>query len=111
MLIRACVAALLPAVSPPAFAQHQFVPQSASLTVWPSQVDGDFIVKDYRFASGETMAELKLHYTTLGTEKRNAQGQIVNGVVLLHGTSGDGKDWLRVTLADELFAPGQPLDA
>jgi homoserine O-acetyltransferase len=57
------------------------------------------------------MAELKLNYTTLGTPKRNAAGEIINGVVLLHGTSGNGADWLRPSLANELFGPGQALDA
>src|SRR5256885_10761262 len=80
-------------------------------TQWPNQGAGDFVIKDFRVASGEAIAELKLHYMTLGTEKRNAAGEIVNGVVLLHGTSGSGADWLRPSLADELFKPGQPLDA
>jgi len=94
-------AAFLVAAASPGLAQTQ----------WPNQRAGDFLIKDFRFASGETIAELKLHYVTLGTEKRNAAGEIVNGVVLLHGTSGSGTDWLRPSLADELFKPGQPLDA
>src|SRR5438034_3350256 len=80
-------------------------------TQWPNQQAGDFVIKDFRFASGETIAELKLHYVTLGTPKRDAAGAIVNGVVLLHGTSGSGTDWLRPSLADELFKPGHALDA
>src|SRR2546423_15307908 len=44
-------------------------------TQWPNQRAGDFVIKDFRFASGETIAELKLHYVTLGTEKRNAAGR------------------------------------
>jgi homoserine O-acetyltransferase len=86
------------------------LPVSAQ-TAWPNQQSGDYVIKDFRFASGETIAELKLNYTTLGTPKRDASGAIVNGVVLLHGTSGAGGDWLRPSLADELFKPGQPLDA
>src|SRR5262249_33734479 len=91
----------------PAAALAQPPKQSA----WPNQRDGDFVLKDYRFASGETLSELKIHYTTLGTARRNAAGEIVNGVLLLHGTSGTGKNWLMPSLADELFGPGQPLDA
>jgi homoserine O-acetyltransferase len=79
-------------------------------TTWPNQTEDDYIIKDFRFASGETLPELKMHYTTLGTAKRNAAGEIVNGVVLLHGTSGSGKSWLMPSLADELFGHGQPLD-
>src|SRR5947207_14562313 len=77
-------------------------------TQWPNQRAGDFVIKDFRFASGETIAELKLHYVTLGTEKRNAAGDIVNGVVLLHGPSGSGTDWLRPSIADALFMPVRP---
>ena len=63
------------------------------------------------FRSGETLPELKLHYRTLGTAKRNTAGKIINGVLLLQGNTGTGANWLRPSLADELFAPGQPLDA
>jgi homoserine O-acetyltransferase len=87
------------------------VTPAVAQTQWPNQREGDFVIKDFRFASGEVIAELKLHYRTLGTEKRNAAGEIINGIVLLHGTSGSGADWLRPSLADELFKPGQPLDA
>ncbi len=78
---------------------------------WPNQREGDVVLKDYVFASGETLPELKLHYTTLGTPHRNAAGEIDNAVLLLHGTSGTGKNWLLPSLADELFGAGQPLDA
>src|SRR5947209_4872163 len=80
-------------------------------TAWPNQTQGDYIIKDFKFVSGETLPELKLHYVTLGTAKRNAAGEIVNGVVLLHGTSGTSRNWLESTLADELYGEGQPLDA
>ena len=83
----------------------------AQTTTWPNQQDGDYIIKDFRFGSGETLPELRLHYRTLGTAKRNAAGEIINGVVLLHGTSGSGNSWLLPSLADELYAKGQPLDA
>lgn len=77
----------------------------------PNQHEADFIIRDFRFADGETLPELRLHYITLGTPKRNAQGEITNGIVLLHGTSGSGQSWMLPTLADELFGKGQPLDA
>src|SRR4029434_2503631 len=77
-------------------------------TTWPNQKEGDYVIKDFRFGSGETLPELRLHYRTLGTAKRNAAGEIVNGVVLLHGTSGSGNSWLLPSLADELFAKGAP---
>jgi len=80
-------------------------------TSWPDQREGDFVIRNFSFASGEVLPELKLHYTTLGTPRRNAAGEIENAVLLLHGTSSTGKMWLTPSLADELFAPGQPLDA
>jgi homoserine O-acetyltransferase/O-succinyltransferase len=80
-------------------------------TSWPNQRDANFTIRDFRFGDGETMPELRLHYMTLGTAKRNAQGEITNGIVLLHGTSGSGQNWLLPTLAGELFGKGQPLDA
>ena len=80
-------------------------------TSWPNQREADFILKDFRFGSGDTLPELRIHYLTLGTPRRNASGQITNGVLLLHGTSGSSRSWLIPTLANELFAAGQPLDA
>ena len=80
-------------------------------TAWPDQREGDIVLTDFGFASGEVLPELKLHYIMLGTARRNAAGDIFNGVLLLHGTSGTSKNWLQPTLADELFAPGAPLDA
>jgi homoserine O-acetyltransferase len=78
---------------------------------WPAQTEGDFVIRNFRFKSGEALAELKLHYTTLGTPKRNSTGDVTNAILLLHGTSADGKAWLRPSLADELFAAGAALDA
>ena len=85
-------------------------PASAQ-TQWPGQREDNFILKDFRFASGETLSELRLHYITLGTPRKNAAGSITNGVLLLHGTSGSSASWMQATLAGELFAKGQPLDA
>ena len=100
MPIRALAVALLALIVSPALARTQ----------WPNQREADFLLKDFRFASGE-MSDLKLHYTTLGTPERNAAGDITNAVILLHGTSSTGKAWLMPSLADELFAPGAALDA
>ena len=91
MIIRALSAAFLVLAAPSAFAQ-------ANSTSWPNQRGDDFIIKDFRFKSGETIAELKQHYTTLGTPKRNAAGDITNAVILLHGTSSSGTAWLMPSL-------------
>jgi homoserine O-acetyltransferase len=73
--------------------------------------EGDFVLKDFRFGSGETLAELRQHYLTCGTPRRDPQGRISNAVLLLHNTTGTSKSWFASGLADELFGPGQPLDA
>jgi homoserine O-acetyltransferase len=80
-------------------------------TKWPNYHEGDFVIRNYVFRSGEMLPELKLHYRTLGTATRNAFGKIINGVLLLQGNTGTGANWLRPSLADELFGAGQPLDA
>jgi homoserine O-acetyltransferase/O-succinyltransferase len=77
----------------------------------PGPVHGDFVLRDFRFASGEVLPELKLRYFTLGNPERSADGRITNGVLLLHGTNGQGQNFLAESFAGELFGHGQPLDA
>jgi homoserine O-acetyltransferase len=105
MILRAVILISLCAGVPAAFGQ------TTGQTTWPNQREADFILKDVRFSSGETLPELRMHYITLGTARRNAAGEITNGVILLHGTSGSSRSWLARPLADELFGKGQPLDA
>ena len=71
---------------------------------------GDFVVRDFRFASGELLPELRLHYTTLGQPIRDAAGVVRNAVLILHGTTGSGSGFLSPAFAGELFGPGQLLD-
>jgi homoserine O-acetyltransferase len=104
MLVRAIIATVLIGISVPVFAE----PEN---THWPNYKEGDFTITDYKFANGQTLPQLKLHYRTLGNAERNAAGEITNGVLLLQGNTGTGANWLRPTLADELFKDGQPLDA
>src|SRR3990172_7284110 len=77
----------------------------------PNRQEGIFVARDFRFRSGETLAELKLAYTTLGTPQRDASGNITNAVLLLHGTTGTGENWLAPPLAPALFPDGQAPDA
>src|SRR3989440_9418353 len=72
--------------------------------------EGDYVAKDFKFRSGETLAELKLHYRTLGTPARDAQGRVTNAVLILHGTGGTGAQFLSPQFANELYGAGQPLD-
>ena len=83
-----------------------------SAASYPNLQEGDLVVPKYKFRSGEQIDGLKLHYTTIGTPVRDAAGRIGNAVLVLHGTGGTGHGFLeRDYFHNELFAPGQPLDA
>lgn len=71
---------------------------------------GDFTLREYRFASGEVLRDVRLHYVTLGTPRRDARGKVDNGVLILHGTGGTGGQFLGQGFAGELYGRGQPLD-
>jgi homoserine O-acetyltransferase/O-succinyltransferase len=72
--------------------------------------EGDVGLRDFRFRSGETLPELRIHYATLGVPHHDASGAIDNAVMVLHGTGGSGRQFLAPQFADELYGPGQPLD-
>lgn len=76
----------------------------------PTPVTQDYVIKDFRFRTGESLPELRLRYHTLGTPHRNARGEIDNAVMVLHGTGGSGKQFLSPQFADVLFTPGGLLD-
>ena len=83
----------------------------ASATDYPAPAEGDYTVRDFKFASGETLPELRLHYRTLGKPQKDAQGQTRNAVLIMHGTTGSGAQFVRPEFAGELFGKDQPLDA
>jgi homoserine O-acetyltransferase len=83
----------------------------AAPATYPSQKEGDFVAKDFHFQSGDTLPEVRLHYTTLGTPRRDSAGRVANAVLLLHGTTGTSKQFFLPTMGPDLFGPGQPLDA
>ncbi len=72
--------------------------------------EADFVARNVRFGTGETLPEVRIHYATLGRPHRNAHGDIDNAIMLLHGTGGTGRQFLQPQFADELFGLGQPLD-
>ncbi len=90
------------------------------LTAWASNAraqdaargvtERDFIVRNFRFASGESLPALTLHYRTLGRPRRDAAGVVRNAVLILHGTTGSGAQFLTPSFASVLYGPGQPLD-
>jgi len=69
----------------------------------PAPQQGDWVIKDFRFHTGEVLPELKLHYTTIGAPTGEP-------VLVLHGSSGSGQSMMGKNFAGELFGPGQPLD-
>jgi homoserine O-acetyltransferase len=86
---------------------------SGAQALTPEQLgakEGDVVLKEFKFASGESLPELKMHYTTLGSPARDKAGHVTNAVMVLHGTGGDGHQFFRPQFADILFAPGGLLD-
>lgn len=82
----------------------------AASTVAAQGKEGDFVARNFTFNNGEKLAEMKLHYTTLGAPRKDAAGKVRNAVIVLHGTGGTGRAFLSANFAGELFGPGQLLD-
>jgi homoserine O-acetyltransferase/O-succinyltransferase len=78
---------------------------------FPAAVEGDFVISNFAFDTGETLPRLNLHYRTIGTPQRDSSGMVRNAVLILHGTGGTGAAFLSPTFGGELFGAGQPLDA
>jgi homoserine O-acetyltransferase len=72
--------------------------------------EGDFVVRNFKFRSGETLPELRIHYTTLGHPISTRRGRVTNAIMILHGTGGSGQQFLRPQFAGVLFAKGGLLD-
>ena len=83
---------------------------SAAQTV-PAPVERDFIVRNFTFASGETLPEVNLHYRTVGDPRKDPDGVVRNGILILHGTGGSGRGFLSQTFGGALFGKGQLYDA
>lgn len=91
------------------WAQTPQLQQNAA--AWPAPQEGDFGVHNFHFQSGETLPEVRMHYTTLGKPATDANGHTTNAVLILHGTGGTGGQFLRPIFAGVLFGQGQLLDA
>src|SRR4051794_39435007 len=87
------------------------VPLPLRAAEYPEPTSADHVIRDFRFASGETLPELRIHYRTLGSPRRGEDGTVNNAVLVLHGTTGSGANFIRPEFAGELFGEGQPLDA
>jgi homoserine O-acetyltransferase/O-succinyltransferase len=74
-------------------------------------LEGDYVIRDFHFASGETLPELRMHYTYLGKARKDAQGRVTNAVLIMHGTGGSGRSLINERFSGVLFGKGQLLDA
>ncbi len=101
--MNARMCALLPALS-------LILSAVAGAVEYPKPNEGNFTARDFKFTSGETLPELRLHYRTLGQAVRDAKGVTQNAVLIMHGTTGSGAQFIRPEFAGELFGAGQPLD-
>ena len=75
-----------------------------------AQHEGDYTIKDFHFADGESLPDLRIHYMTLGAPRHDAKGLVTNAVLILHGTTGSGRQFLSPVFAGVLYGPGQLLD-
>ena len=82
-----------------------------SACTWPTPLEGDYTIHGFHFQSGETLSEVRIHYSTLGNPVKDKNGRATNAILILHGTGGTGHQFLQPIFAGELFGPGQLLDA
>lgn len=83
--------------------------RGASASSWPTH-EGTFVIHDFRFGTGESLPQLRLHYLTLGRPHTDRKGHTDNAVLLLHGTGGNAHTLLNPIFSNELFGRGQPFD-
>jgi len=90
-----------------------FLAAALGACLLPAQApaEGDAVLRAFRFQSGEVLPELRIHYRTLGSPRRDAAGVVRNAVLITHGTTGSGAQFIRPEFSGQLFGPGQPLDA
>ena len=77
---------------------------------FPPPVEGDFVITNFHFQSGQSLPELRMHYLTFGKPERDQNGVVRNAVLILHGTTGSSAQFLLPQFAGELYGKGQPLD-
>src|SRR2546430_13645546 len=88
-----------------------FLATTSRSAVYPPPTEGDYVLRDFKFASGESLPELKIHYRMLGKIDKDSSGKVTNAVLIMHGTTGSGAQFIRPEFAGELFGKDQPLDA
>jgi homoserine O-acetyltransferase len=83
----------------------------AGAAEYAALTEGDYTIRDFKFSSGESLPELRLHYRTIGQAIKDATGKTTNAVLIMHGTTGSGAQFIRPEFGGELFGKDQPLDA
>jgi homoserine O-acetyltransferase len=86
-------------------------PVFSAAQIFPQPVARDFVVRNFTFASGESLPEITLHYRTVGEPRKDADGIVRNGILILHGTGGTGGGFLGNAFGGRLFGKGQLYDA
>ena len=102
---------MIPRIRSLTFVSAIFIASFVFAADYPTPTEGDYTLRDFKFPSGETLPELRLHYRTLGKPEKDAQGKTTNAVLIMHGTTGSGAQFIRPEFAGELFGNDQPLDA
>ena len=102
---------MIPRIRSLTFVSAIFIASFVFAADYPTPTEGDYTLRDFKFTSGETLPELRLHYRTLGKPEKDAQGKTTNAVLIMHGTTGSGAQFIRSEFAGELFGKDQPLDA
>jgi len=88
-----------------------FLFATAALGADLTPVQGDYTIRNFRFDDGQTLPAVRIHYRTFGAPRRDAAGVVRNAVLILHGTTGSGRQFLSPNFAGVLFGPGELLDA
>lgn len=78
---------------------------------FPTGTEFDYTIKNFTFETGDVIPQLNIHYTTIGQPVKDKNGTIINAVLIMHGTTGNGRGFLSDLFAGNLFNPGQLLDA
>src|SRR5437762_9882844 len=88
-----------------------FLAANARAADYPPPTEGDYTIRDFRVASDESLPELRIHYRPLGKIDKDDQGRTRNAILIMHGTTGSGVQFIPPEFAGELFGKDQPLDA
>jgi len=78
---------------------------------YPAPTENDYTIRNFKFSSGETLGELRIHYRTIGQPEKGRDGRTKNAILIMHGTTGSGGQFIRPEFGGELFGKNQPLDA